>query len=106
MAGFQAPITGWFWAPADTLFGTANQTVTSDMQNFVFEIDGITCEGCATTVQAAIRQVPGVLATEVDYENSLASVGMKPGQPIPIQEIQTALKQAGYSGSLRESPSP
>lgn len=89
-----------------TLFGTGNQTVTSDMQQAVFEIDGMTCDGCATTVQAAIRQVPGVLATDVDYEKSLAIVGMEPGQPIPVKDIRTSLEQAGYSGSRRESPSP
>ena len=50
------------------LFGAGdNAAVTEDMNRAVFTIEGMTCEGCATTVAEAIKRVDGVLAVEVDY---------------------------------------
>ena len=81
------------------LFGTNGAAaVTEDMNQAVFQIEGMTCEGCATTVAQAIRQVPGVVAVDVNYEKGQAVVGVKPGNPIPKEEILTALKKAGYAG--------
>ncbi|MFH1303676.1 MAG: mercuric transporter MerT family protein [Planctomycetota bacterium] len=83
------------------LFGTGNNVaVTENMNRAVFQIEGMTCEGCATTVAQAIRQVPGVVAVEISYEKRRAVVGVKPGSPIPKEEILAALKKAGYSGEL------
>ncbi|WP_339687090.1 mercuric transporter MerT family protein [Gimesia maris] len=83
------------------LFGTGNNaTVTENLNRAVFQIDGMTCEGCATTVAQAIRQVPSVVAVEVSYEKKQAVIDVKPGSPIPKEEILAALKKAGYSGEL------
>lgn len=76
----------------------ASQTVTSDMQQAVFEIDGMTCEGCAPTVQTAIRQVSGVLAADIDYDKSIAIVGIEPGQPIPLK---MTFKRCSIPGDTR-----
>ncbi|MBN73846.1 MAG: Mercuric transport protein MerT [Gimesia sp.] len=83
------------------LFGTGNNSaVTENMHRAVFQIEGMTCEGCATTVAQAIRQVPGVVAVEISYEKRQAAVGVEPGSPIPKKEILAALKKAGYSGKI------
>lgn len=74
--------------------------VTENMNRAVFQMEGMTCEGCATTVAYAIRQVPGVVAVDVSYENGQAIVGMKSDNPIPKEVILTALKKAGYTGEL------
>lgn len=82
------------------LFGTGNEAaVTENMNRTVFRIDGMTCEGCATTVAQAIRQVPGVVAVDVSYENKRAVVGTQPGNPVPRDAILAALKKAGYTAS-------
>lgn len=81
------------------LLGTGNQSALSDnMNRAVLQIDGMTCEGCATTVAQAIRQVPGVLAVEVSYEKKQAVVGTEACCPMPKEKILAALKNAGYSG--------
>ena len=86
------------------LFGTNDAAaVTEDMNRAVFQIEGMTCEGCATTVAQAIHQVPGVVAVDVNYENRQAIVGVEPGNPIPKEEVLTALKKAGYTGELLSS---
>ncbi len=83
------------------LFGTNDAAaVTEDMNRAVFQIEGMTCEGCATTVAQVIRQVPGIVAVDVNYEKGQAVVGVKPGNPIPKEEILTALKKAGYTGGV------
>jgi len=83
------------------LFGTGNKAaVTKSMNRAVFQIEGMTCEGCATTVAQAIRQVPGVVAVDVNYEKGEAVVGVTPSNPIPKEEILAALKKAGYTGEL------
>jgi len=83
------------------LFGTGDDVVvTESMNRSVFQIDGMTCEGCATTVAQAIRQVPGVLAVEVSYEKKRAVVGSEAGRPVPKEKILASLKKAGYSGRL------
>lgn len=82
-------------------FGSSNNAaVTENMNQAVFKIEGMTCEGCSTTVAKAIRLVPGVLAVEVSFEKGQAVVGVKSGDSIPRAEILTALKEAGYSGEF------
>ncbi|HAH45757.1 MAG TPA: hypothetical protein DCM07_13060, partial [Planctomycetaceae bacterium] len=78
--------------------GYATREETLELQ-----IEGMTCEGCSTTVAQAIRQVPGVVAVDINYEKRQAVVGVEPGNLIPKEEIQTALKRAGYSGELLSS---
>jgi copper chaperone CopZ len=89
------------------LLATGNDAaVTENMNRAVFQIEGMTCEGCAATVAQAIRQVPGVLAVEVSYEKKQAVVGVTPGHPIPREKILVALKTGGYSATLVEAIPP
>jgi len=82
------------------LFGTANDgRVTADINRVIIHIEGMTCEGCATTVAQAIRRVPGVAAVEVSYEKSQALVGTSPEVKVPVAQILAALRDAGYRGS-------
>lgn len=86
------------------LFGTPDHSVVSeDMNQAVFKIEGMTCEGCATTVDQAIRQVPGVMAVEVNYEEKEAVVGVDSSQPVRTERIIEELKKAGYQGELQRS---
>ncbi len=86
------------------LLGTNDaHAVTSDMRRTVIEIEGMTCEGCATTVAKAIRSVPGVQGVTVSYEKRQAIVGTDPAQPVPIESILAALEKAGYSGRFLDS---
>lgn len=82
-----------------TLFGTGAESAgTEGMNRIVLKIEGMTCEGCATTVEKAIRQVSSVKVVEVNFEKREAVVGTIPALPIPTQKILTALKNAGYNG--------
>jgi len=87
-----------------TLFGTGDEnTLTNDMNQAVIKVEGMTCEGCSTTVAKAIRSVPGVQGVTVSYAKREAIVGTASSQPIPKDKIIAALKDAGYSGKFIES---
>ncbi|MCA9145470.1 MAG: cation transporter [Planctomycetaceae bacterium] len=81
------------------------QTVTPNMTQTTIRIEGMTCEGCSAVVAKAIRKVSGVLAVEVNYEERRAVVGTEACCPVPDDEILAALKSAGYSGIMVETPS-
>lgn len=83
------------------LFGTGDKNaVTNDMNQAVIKVEGMTCEGCSTTVAQAIRSVPGVQGVTVSYAKREAIVGTAPSTPIPKNEIIAALKDTGYKGKF------
>lgn len=89
----------FFLSYVGLLFGEGDYApVTENMSRAVFQIEGMTCEGCTTTVAHAIRQVPGVVAVDLSYETRQAIVGMKNGYSIPREDILTAIEQAGFTG--------
>lgn len=86
-----------------SLLGTGRDgTITENMNTAVFKVDGMTCEGCASIAEEAIRNVPGVLAVEVNYETGRAVVGTEMCCPIPHDEIIEALGSAGYEAQRVE----
>ena len=76
--------------------------VAADMNRAVLKVDGMTCEGCSALVADAIRDVPGVLAVEVDFNKSEAVVGTEACCPVPEDKIVVALKKAGYGANFVE----
>lgn len=67
-------------------------------------IVGVTTgEGCAAIAEQAIRNVPGVLAVELDYQSKRAVVGTDACCPVPAEEVLAALNKVGYRGSFTGS---
>ncbi len=87
------------------LGGGGNPTAAvnpDDQQQIVLELKGMTCEGCAPTVEKAIRSVPSVSAATVNYKKSQAVVFVPRGQEVPRDAILQAVRQAGYSATFRK----
>ncbi len=74
----------------------------ADHQRIVLDIQGMTCETCAVTVQMALRGVPGVTAAHVSYEQKQALVYGPSGQEVPRDALLTAVRQVGYDARLIE----
>jgi copper chaperone CopZ len=89
-----------------SLLGGRGDAVTANMNRAVIQVDGMTCEGCASLVADAIRKVPNVLAVEVDYAKGEAIVGTEICCAVPTQAILTALQKAGYSGHVDAVDAP
>lgn len=61
-----------------------------------FDVLGMTCLSCADSAQKALCRVPGVAAAQVNFAGRSAHVRYD-GQPTTIQQMSTALAQAGYT---------
>jgi len=82
------------------LLGGEGGKVTENMNRSVLLIEGMTCEGCSDIATKAIRDVPGVLAVKVSYENGQAVVGTQPRAAFPKDAVLKAIEKAGYIGSI------
>jgi copper chaperone CopZ len=58
----------------------------------------MTCNGCVKHVDAALREVPGVTAVEVDLANGRAKVVHDPAKS-PTPALIAAVTEAGYEAS-------
>ncbi|MBI1900266.1 MAG: cation transporter [Planctomycetia bacterium] len=87
------------------LLGTnGGSPVTGDMNRATLEISGMTCEGCAATVEAALRAVPGVSAAAVSYEKKQATIFVPKGEDVPRNALLEAVRKVGYQAQFIEEP--
>ena len=71
----------------------------------VLKTTGMTCGSCAGKITDALKNVPGVAATEVDVENGWVVVGYdtKAVQP---DKLATKVKDTGYNSMVSEVITP
>ncbi len=79
-------------------FNNANQTVS-------LRLDGMGCAACATTIEKAIQNVPGVQESSVNFALERTTVQYNP-QVTNLEIIQQAVADAGYSAYSLEDLSP
>lgn len=65
------------------------------MRNVKLEIEGMKCEGCATTVREALAGVDGVRETDVDLAEGRARVAGD--ERLQDAALVRAVEEAGYS---------
>jgi Cd2+/Zn2+-exporting ATPase len=63
------------------------------------QIEGLTCAGCANTVQTALAKVPGVQSARVNHLDHLALITFDPAQANETSLLK-AIADAGYRGRL------
>ena len=66
------------------------------MDTTTLKLRGMSCASCATSIESAIRAVPGVSDSSVNFGVEQATVTYDP-QKIDIEGIQRAVEEAGYS---------
>ena len=64
-------------------------------------IDGMTCAGCVSTVESALKQVPGINYVSVNLATEKATVETE-HQQVDIPAILRAVKTAGYSAPVEQ----
>lgn len=67
-------------------------------QRMTFEIEGMTCGGCARAVANAIRDVPGVKEANVDLQGKEAVVQ---GDSMDSDQVVKAVNEAGFSAKVK-----
>ena len=58
-----------------------------------YTVQGMTCSSCATKVSTAVRQVPGVITTDVDIATGTLKVD---GPAVDAAAVRAAIADAGY----------
>lgn len=62
------------------------------MARTILKIEGMTCAGCAATIENALRKVPGVTAAQVNFATETATVE----GDAPPEALEAAVADAGY----------
>jgi len=85
------------------LGGSDMLAARSDLDKIVVQIEGMTCEACAASIEDSVRKVAGVSAAEVSFERRHAVIGFPRGSQPAREAILSAFKAAGsYQGRLAE----
>lgn len=62
---------------------------------------GLTCALCSKAIYQALSQLPFIDSVQPDLASSAFDIFFKPGQPVPIASLRTAVEDAGFFiGSL------
>jgi copper chaperone CopZ len=69
-------------------------------QVLVLEIEGMTCAGCEAAVEAALLDLPDVVAAEVSYDQSQGIVHFTDGSSPTETALGAAVSKAGYTLTL------
>ena len=64
-------------------------------QSVTLNIGGMSCSGCASTVQEALNNIDGVTSAKVNLENESVSVIYKP-DAVSTDDFKRAVEDAGY----------
>ena len=90
--------SGVFWASADSSatsqFPAATSTGTYSQA--LFALKGMTCAGCAASVQAALEQQPGVASAEVNFDDKTARVEYDASR-VSINQLVAAVQNLGFT---------
>ncbi|MBW4690318.1 MAG: heavy metal translocating P-type ATPase [Lyngbya sp. HA4199-MV5] len=74
------------------------------METVNLKLRGMSCAACANSIERAIRAVPGVSASSVNFGVEQGTVTYDP-RKTTVEVIQNAVKDAGYVASLQEEES-
>ena len=69
------------------------------MQNLIFDVHGMTCDGCNDSVQRTLRKIAGVSHVEVSLSPGTATLEADTTRVTPGQ-IAAAISRLGYQAKL------
>jgi copper chaperone len=70
------------------------------MQTYKFDVKGMTCGGCTSSVQRALSNMDGVSKVEVTLQPGAATVEADPGR-VTAAKIESTLTGMGYEARAR-----
>lgn len=77
--------------------------ISADSQKVRLAISGMTCTGCAISIEKSLRKVTGIQFASVDFDKSEAVVQMERGRIKP-EELFKAVQSAGhYAARIKEN---
>lgn len=73
----------------------ASESENQDRKTVVIAVEGMTCEGCASQLNVALKRQKGVISAEASYANKNVKVVYNPKQTT-VEKIKEAIRNAGY----------
>jgi copper chaperone CopZ len=75
------------------ILGAAN--VSAAVRTATFRVKGMTCQGCAVTIEQALKATAGVLEARVSYENGRAWVKYEAGK-VNRTRLRKVIEETGF----------
>ena len=72
----------------------------------VLQLEGMTCEGCATGIRNELLDVPGVIDAAVSYERKVAEIRVREERAPEVSLLVEAVERAGFSALSDLEPRP
>ncbi len=93
-----------FWGEAGPNSGSLRTTLaaSADGTAIVFDVEGMTCAGCAAGIQATLARRAGVEGIEVSYDQKTARVAYDRSQ-ITEKQLVSAFEKLGYTVARRKA---
>ncbi len=76
---------------------SATAAISTALEPFTFQIEGMTCSSCVATVERTLRRIPGISAS-VNFASETAHI-MAPAELNP-KVVIAAVKSAGYKAKI------
>jgi len=77
---------------------TENAVTESESQTrktLIIEVEGMTCEGCASHIDETLKKLKGVISAKASYKDKNVKVVYNPNQ-ITLEKIKKAINEIGY----------
>lgn len=79
--------------------GHHGASASGDVQRMTFGVAYLSCQGCANTVTAAIKEVKGIQSVSVDHRSGVADVEYDNGLVVSSDVIK-AVEKVGYHSQV------
>lgn len=80
----------------DAVFGERAARSSRAPREITLHVDGMTCAGCETGIEAALRRLPGVALADASYQDGAVVIGLAPDATIGTDAVIQAVARAGY----------
>ncbi len=91
----------------NAVFGERSALVsTSASREVKLRVVGMTCTGCETGIETALRRLPGVAFADASYDDGTVVVHLAPGATLDAEALVKTIATAGYEARPIETGHP
>ncbi len=62
----------------------------------VFNVEGMHCDGCSSTITATLERVDGVVSAQADHETGTAEAVYRP-RKVDVEDLKAEIEKLGYT---------
>lgn len=80
---------------------SSNSVLASQVQRLTLDIDGMTCQACASRIEKVLNKKPAIVQADVNYANEVAHIQFDASQT-DVEQILTWVKKTGYGVQVQQ----